>query len=88
MKIKDLDFIRDPSMEVYRASVSIGDYTIMVAHSKPDNLYAITIAQTVDSVSRYVNIEGINPGSVITSFLREEECNKRLANFITYVDKQ
>ena len=88
MKIEDLDFIRDPSMEVYRASIDIGDYTIMLAHSKPDNLYAITIAQTVDSISRYVNIEGINPGSTITSFLREEECNKRLANFITYVDAQ
>jgi len=88
MKIKDLDFIRDPSMEVYRASIDIGSYTVMVAHSKPDNLYAITIEQTVDSVRHYVNLEGVNPGSVITSFLNEQECNKRLANFITYVDAQ
>ena len=88
MKIEDLDFIRDPSMEVYRASTSIGDWNIMVAHSKPDNLYAITIEQTIDSVRRYVNLEGVNPGNVITSFLSEEECNKRLANFITYVEAQ
>ena len=34
----------------------------------------------------FVNLEGINPGVVITDFLSEEECNIRLANLEKHID--
>ena len=83
MKVKDLEFIRDPSMEVYRARFELGPYHVTISLRKEPSIdYAIVIKKD----DMFVNLEGINPGVVITDFLSEEECNIRLANLEKHID--
>jgi len=83
MKVDDLEFIRDPSMEVYRAKVQFKRYTMMVSLEKPSNMYAITISDGYG----YVNLEGINPGVTVTSFLSEADVNQRLQAMEKYANE-
>ena len=84
MKVKDLQFIRDPSMEVYRAKFTIGPYDVTISLRKEPSIdYAIIINKD----DMYVNLEEVNPGVVITDFLSEEECNTRLANLEKHVSQ-
>tara|TARA_B100001057_G_scaffold134288_1_gene133749 strand:- start:1090 stop:1347 length:258 start_codon:yes stop_codon:yes gene_type:complete len=84
MKVQDLNFIRDPIMEVYRAKKDVGPYKLTVSLRKePTVNYAITIQDR----NVFVNLDKINPGIEITDFLSEEECNIRLANLDKHVAK-
>ena len=84
MKVKDLEFIRDPSMEVYRAKFQLGPYDVTISLRKEPNIdYAIIIKKD----DMYVNLDEINPGVVITDFLSEDECNIRLANLEQHVSE-
>ena len=38
MKVNDLKFVRDTSMEVYRAKVQFGKYKMVVSLEKPSNM--------------------------------------------------
>ncbi len=84
MKVKDLEFIRDPSMEVYRAKFELGPYHVTISLRKEPNIdYAIIIKKD----DMYVNLDEVNPGVVITDFLSEDECNIRLANLEQHVSE-
>ena len=74
MKVSDLEFVRDTSMEVYRAKVQFGKYKMVVSLEKPSNMYAITVSTN----EGFVNLENINPGVTVTSFLSESDINQRL----------
>ena len=83
MKLSDIELIRDPIMEVYRASVEFGNYTMRINLEKPSNLYSIMVSHN----NKFVNLDDINPGVTVTSFLSESEMNKRLQAMEKYANE-
>ena len=83
MKVSELELIRDPIMEVYRANVSFGDYTMRINLEKPSNMYSIMVKHN----DTYVNLDDINPGTTITSFLSESDINERLEKMEKYANE-
>ena len=83
MKVDDLEFVRDPSMEVYRATVQFKRYKMMISLEKPSNLYAITVGDGYG----YVNLENINPGVTVTSFLTKADVDERLQAMEKYANE-
>ena len=83
MKVSDLEFVRDTSMEVYRAKVQFGKYKMVVSLEKPSNMYAITVSTN----EGFVNLENINPGVTVTSFLSESDVNQRLEAMEKYANE-
>ena len=76
MKVSDIELIRDPIMEVYRADVKFGNYTMRINLEKPSNMYSIMISHN-----------DINPGVTVTSFLSESDINKRLQAMEKYANE-
>ena len=83
MKVTDIKLTRDPIMEVYRGNVEFGNYTMRINLEKPSNLYSIMVSHN----NQYVNLDGINPGSTITSFLSESDMNQRLKAMEKYASE-
>ena len=83
MKVDDLEFVRDPTMEVYRATVKFKRYKMMISLEKPSNMYAITVSDGYG----YVNLENINPGVTVTSFLTKADVDKRLQAMEKYANE-
>tara|TARA_Y100001937_G_scaffold123830_1_gene187429 strand:- start:47 stop:304 length:258 start_codon:yes stop_codon:yes gene_type:complete len=79
--VDDLDFVRDPIMEVYRAKLQFKRYSMVISLEKPSNLYAITVRDGYG----FVNLENVNPGVTVTSFLSKEDVNQRIVAMYEYV---
>ena len=80
--VDDLDFIRDPTMEVYRAKLQLKQYTMMISLEKPSNLYAITISDK----HGFLNLKDINPGVTVTSFLSKQDVNQKIVAMYDYIE--
>tara|TARA_Y100001938_G_scaffold129097_1_gene183595 strand:+ start:201 stop:458 length:258 start_codon:yes stop_codon:yes gene_type:complete len=80
--VDDLDFVRDPSMEVYRARLQFNQYSMMISLEKPSNLYAITVSDE----HGFVNLDNVNPGVTVTSFLSKEDVNQRIVAMYRYIE--
>ena len=87
MKVSELELVRDPIMEVYRANVSFGNYTMRINLEKPSNMYSIMISHTMNDKTTYVNLDDVNPGTTITSFLSESDINERLKIMEKYANR-
>ena len=80
--VDDLDFVRDPSMEVYRARLQFNQYSMMISLEKPSNLYAITVSDE----HGFVNLDNVKPGVTVTSFLSKEDVNQRIVAMYRYIE--
>ena len=93
MTVKDLTFVRDKIMEVYRTNLRFGEYNMMISLSKTssvysDGTYAITVTTNTDNNWKFHNLPDINPGHGVYQDLSENTVNESIKNMIKLTGKQ
>ena len=82
--VNSWSFVRDANQDIWRTRIPVDPYCMMIGWEKFSGNYIITVT---DKDNRFHNIDGVNPGDMVTWGLSERECNRRIENMYKWVDE-